>query len=95
MPSLEDFMELARKVAENHGLDAPEKFYNDLSDRSREAWPGGRIYLMPKNSQRDPARSLAISSAARRLPTGIVSDRLGISKDAVLYHLKKSKLRDA
>ena len=91
MPSLDDFLDLARKVAEHHGLEAPEQFYADLSDRSRESWPGERIYLMPKNSRRDPARGQAITSAIKRLPTGIVSERLGVSRQLISYYQKKSK----
>jgi len=94
MPSFNDLLDLARKVAEYHGLDVPEQFYADLSDRSRESWPGERIYLMPKNSRRDPARGEAITSAIKRLPTGIVSERLGVSRQLISYYQKKSKNPD-
>lgn len=89
MPSMDEFLELARKVAEHHGLEAPEQFYSDLSTQTRQAWPGERIYLIPLNSQKDPARGLAIKTVVRKLPTGIISDRMGISRQLVSYHTKK------
>lgn len=89
MPSFDDFLDLARKVAEYHGLEAPEQFYSDLSTRTRQAWPGERIYLVPLNSRKDSGRVKAITDAARRLPTGIVAARFGVTRQYVGQVLKK------
>jgi hypothetical protein len=89
MPSMDDFLNLARKVAESHGIDAPEQFYDDLSNRTRREWPGERIYLVPVTSREDQSRSKAIQKAARTLPPGIISERMGISRQLISYHLKK------
>lgn len=91
MPSLDDFMDELRKCAEYHGVEMPERLYEDAKVRARKRWPGERIYLVPPTSQKDPEKVKNIVEMAKRLGSGVVSARLGVSRQLVSYHLKKSK----
>lgn len=91
MPSLGEFVGMMRQCAEQHGVSLPEQYLSEIQDRARSTWPGERIYLIPKNGRRDPERSVKIVELSRHSPCAVISDRLGISRQLVAYHLKKNK----
>lgn len=45
----------------------------------RMRWGGERVYLPPIDSRKDPARAEHARELAKRLPTGIVAQRTGLS----------------
>jgi len=57
----------------------------------RREFGGERMHWPPPESRKDPQRAEAIRQAAARLPTGVVTQRLGVSRQVVSYHLKKCK----
>ena len=91
MATLREIIEFLGKVAveTNHSF---SKEFAAVAERAiQERYAAERIYVIPPNSKRDPKRGEAIAEAARKLPTGIVSKRLGVSRQLVAYHLKKGK----
>jgi DNA-binding transcriptional regulator LsrR (DeoR family) len=93
MPTLREFLDfIIEATAEQGGFTEQVAAVVELEARKR--FPSERIYITPASSRKDPSRREAIAAAARKLPTGIVSERLGISRQLVAYHLKKSKNPD-
>ena len=91
MATLREIMNFMLKVAQETDHSFSEEFAAIAEKAIRERYAGDRIYTPPLNSQRDPARREAIAQLARTLPTGIVSERLGVTRQVVAYHLKKKK----
>jgi hypothetical protein len=90
MPNLREFLEFARELAAQSGESFSDHLAIEIERQVRQRWPGERIYLMPGDSRKDPARAERIAAAARLLPTGVVSERFGISRKRV-YQLQKVK----
>lgn len=57
----------------------------------RRSFPGEKIYLQPLESQHNAERAAKIREAAKQLPTGVVCERFGVSRQLVHYHIKKGK----
>lgn len=92
MPTLRELMKFVREISSQEGLSFTDEFSVLIESQIRQKWPGERIYVMPNNSQRNPERAAAIVAAASRLPTGIVSERLGVSRQLISYHRKKGQI---
>jgi DNA-binding transcriptional regulator LsrR (DeoR family) len=91
MPTLRDLMSMICAHAEQaHGISLGEQCARDLERLIRQSFPAERVYIPPANSPHDPARTEAIRQAAARLPTGVVAQRFGISRQAV-YKLARKK----
>ena len=90
MPSLRDMLDLVCRLAEQqHGVSIGEQCARDLEVMIRKTWPSERVYIAPPDSRKDPARAAAIRQAAKRLPTGVVAERFGVSKSWVHRTSKK------
>lgn len=57
----------------------------------RRSFGGDKIYFPPPGSRKDPERADAIREAAKKLPTGVVTQRFGVSRQLISYHTKKGK----
>lgn len=90
MPSLRKLMDLMCRHADAHGVSLGEQFARDLERLIQQSFPAERVYIPPANSPHDPARTEAIRQAAARLPTSVVAQRFGISRQAV-YKLKLAR----
>lgn len=94
MASLKQIIDLIRVQQEQRGISVGEQCAREWEQMIRKSWPGERVYIAPCDSRKDPARAEAIRQAAARLPTGVVTQRLGVSRQLISYHLKKSKNAD-
>lgn len=68
-----------------------EQCARDLEMLIRQRMGGDRIYVMPPGSRKDPDRAEAMREAAKKLPTGVVTQRFGVSRQLLSYHTKKGK----
>ncbi len=92
MPTLRELMHAVCRHAEaRHGISIGEQCARELELMIRQSWPGERVYISPPDTRKDPDRAEKIREAAKRLPTGVVSARFGISRQLVHYHVKKGK----
>lgn len=86
------FLDIAARmfaVLEQNGVRLDPAVKADAVEVIRREYPGERAYIVPLMSRKDPARAEAIRQAAARLPTGVVSERLGVSRQLIHYHTKK------
>ena len=74
MPSLRELLDLAAEQ-----LDVEPERLAVFEREVRLRFGGTRVYVQPVDSRKDPARTERARELARRLPTGVVADRLGIS----------------
>ena len=74
MPNLRELLDL---VAEQ--LDVEPERLAVFEREVRLRFGGARVYVQPVDSRKDLARAERARELARRLPTGVVADRLGIS----------------
>jgi len=56
---------------------------------SRRSFGGDKIYFPPPGSRKDPGRAEAIREAAKKLPTGVVTQRFGVHRSYVYKVTKK------
>jgi hypothetical protein len=93
MASLRDELEIIMEWlnAKHPQASFGEQCARELELVIRQRLGGDRIYVTPPDSRKDPSRAEAIRSAASRLPTGVVSQRLGVSRQLIAYHVKKGK----
>lgn len=89
MPTLRELMKFVKEIASHEGMSFTDEFSVLIESQIRQKWPGERVYLIPHNSRKDPSRGAAIIAAASRLPTGIVSERFGVTRQYVGQVLKK------
>lgn len=89
MPTLREILAFCCRVAEQGGHSFSEDLANELERQLRRQYPAERVYIAPADSRKDPARAEAIRQAARRLPTGVVAARYGVSRQAVYKLTKK------
>jgi hypothetical protein len=85
MATVKDLQDLLAKS----GI-APETVTLIITE-ARSVFGGDKIYFPPPNSRKDPERADAIRKAAARLPTGVVCQRFGVSRQLVAHHIKKGK----
>ena len=90
MPTLREMLTIIVRHAERqHGVSIGDKCAQEWEQMIRKSWPGERIYIAPCDSRKDPARAEAIREAAKRLPTGVVSERFGVTRSYVYKVTKK------
>jgi DNA-binding transcriptional regulator LsrR (DeoR family) len=75
MPSLRDLLDLASAHLEIE----PERLAA-FERALRVQWGGERIYVIPVESPVDPSRAEHARELAKRLPTGVVAQRTGLSE---------------
>lgn len=85
MPSLREVLGF---IAEQTALE-PE-CVERLEMAIRRQWPGERVYCPPPDSRKDPRRTERAREMARRLPTGVVAERLGVSTSYARRLARKS-----
>jgi DNA-binding transcriptional regulator LsrR (DeoR family) len=78
------------RCAEASGVSIGEQCAREWEAEIRKAYPAERVHIPPPGSRKDPARAEAIRKAAARLPTRVVAERLGISRQHV-YRVVKRK----
>lgn len=91
MAILRDILSLICRCASEGGGRFDDDLMLQIEKQIRQEWGGERIYISPPGSRKDPARGEAIRKAAARLPTGVVCERLGVSRQTVSYHMKKRR----
>ena len=90
MPTLREMLTIIVRHAERqHGVSIGEQCAQEWEQMIRKSWPGERIYIAPCDSRKDPARADAIREAAKRLPTGVVAARFGVTARWVQKATKK------
>lgn len=90
MPTLREQLDLIIDWLQHNPRESyGQECARELELMIRKRWPAERVYIIPPQSRKDPARSEAIRQAAKRLPTGVVKERFGVSRQLVSYHAKK------
>lgn len=74
----------------------PQQSYGEQCARElelfiRQIMGGERVYVPPPGSRKDGERAEAIREAAKRLPTGMVCERFGVSRQYVQRLSKTQK----
>lgn len=97
MPSLREFLQFVLDVAA-HGSGPGEGGFTDdlareLERQVQSRFPGERVYIAPSGRRNDPERAARIADLARRLPTGVVAERVGVSRQYVHRLVKKVNSR--
>ena len=90
MPALRDLLELVCRSAETAGHRLPEPVVILIERRLREEWGSQRVYIPPLDSRKNGERTEAIRRAAARLPTGVVAERFGVSRQWVVRVVRRS-----
>lgn len=70
-----------------------DDFARELERQAQARFPGERIYIAPSGRRNDPDRAARIVDLARRLPTGVVAERSGVSRQYVHRLVKKVNSR--
>lgn len=97
MATLSDLIALILEMAAHAGQESPAEggFEADLARQIeaqvRGRYPGERIYVAPSGRRNDPERAARIADLARRLPTGVVAERAGVSRQYVHRVLARRK----
>lgn len=94
MPSLNDLLKFVCDCAAQSGHSFSEEVATELEKQIRMRYGSERIYVPPPGSRKDPARGDTIRTAAQTLPTGVVVQRYGVSRQLVHYHTRKRKNPD-
>ena len=89
MPTLREVMEFMCRVAEASGREFSVDFALELEKQIQGRFAEEKIYVPALTSRKDPSRAEAIREAAKRLPTGVVAQRFGVSRQLVAYHSSK------
>ena len=89
MPTLREILAFCCRVAEQGGHSFSEDLAGELERQLRRQYPAERVYIPPADSRKDPARAEAIRQAAKRLPTGVVTERFGVHRTTVYRAIKK------
>ena len=72
---------VAHSQAGEGGFD--EHLAREIERQVQGRFPGDRVYIAPSGRRNDPERPVRIADAARRLPTGVVAERFGVSRQYV------------
>lgn len=59
-----------------------EHLAREIERQLQTRYPGERVYIR-EGTRKDPGRPARIAELARRLPTGVVAERLGVSRQYV------------
>jgi hypothetical protein len=85
---LRHLLAVVREHAEAQGADFPDGCIERIEHVVRQTWPTERVYIPPVGSRKDPDRRAKIREMAKRLPTGVTAERLGVSKSWVYRAIK-------
>jgi|GEM_PF-4751121 len=88
---LHDLIEFMRQHAADHGQLIDPSTWAAIEQAVRRAHPGEKVYIPQADSRKDPARAEAIRKAAKTLPTSVVAERFGVSRQLVHYFVKGRK----
>ena len=91
MPTLKEMLKLICETSQAQGIPFGDQCAKAMEMEIRKAWPAERIYIPPADSRRDPARGDEIRRASVTLPTGVICERFGISRQLIAYHTKKRR----
>ena len=89
MATLREVMDFMLEVARQTDHGFSDELAAELEKQIQRRFAADRIYVPPANSRKDPARTEAIRTAARKLPTGVVAQRFGVSRQWVGQVMKK------
>ena len=89
MPSLVDLVDLVARECRAADQALPGELCDRLLVAIRREFAGTRVYIPPPGSRKDPARQRQIAEAAKRLPTGVAAEKLGVSASYVYRVSKK------
>lgn len=89
MATLREVLELVQEVARRRDAEINGALVEAIEREIRLRFAADRIYVPPPGSRKDPARTEAIREAARTLPTGVVSQRFGVSRQWVGQVVRK------
>lgn len=89
MPTLRELMAFLCDCAAQSGHSFSEDLAGELERQIRRQYPSERVYIPPADSRKDPSQAEAIRKAAARLPTGVVAQRFGVSRQYVNRIYKK------
>lgn len=89
MATLREVMSFIREVAVGRGVSIDGDLLVEIEREIQMRFSSDRIYVPPPNSRKDPARTEAIREAARRLPTKVVAERFGVTRQWVGQVIKR------
>lgn len=85
MPTLRDLHALL--LGSGLSPETVEKLFVEM----RRAFPGDKVYIPPLGTRKDTSRQDVIRRLAKTLPTGVICERLGLSRSYVHRVLKVRK----
>lgn len=91
MATLREVIEFVVEVARQRNRELPQDLLAEIEREIQMRFSADRIYVPPPNSRKDPARTEAIREAARKLPTRVVAERFGVSRQWVGQVVKGRK----
>lgn len=89
MATLNELMDLILQMAEARQRPVDADFFGEVKVAVRQRFGNDRIYVSPPGSRKDGERTEAIRAAAKKLPTGVVKERFGVSRQYVSRITKK------
>lgn len=87
MATLNDLIECMCRFAEANERELSKDFCTELKVHLQKAMPGEKVYIPAP----DTSKKTQIAEAAKRLPTGVVVERFGVSRQYVHKVIKRRK----
>lgn len=91
MPALRDLLDFIIYQAAERGHSFGEECAREIETAIRKQWAGERVYIPPADSRQSVGRTEAIRQAAARLPTRVVAERFGVSRQWVHQVIRRPK----
>jgi hypothetical protein len=91
MASLSELQVLMYRLAEANEQLSTKEFACLVITEARRNFGGDKTYWPPLDSGKNVERAEAIRKAAATLPTRVVCERFGVSRQLVSHHIKKGK----
>jgi len=91
VPSLRALLDAVGEVTASRGQQLSVEDLRTVERHVRALWPAERVYIPPVGSRKDPERRVKIRETAKKLPTGIAAERLGVSESWVHRVMKQPK----
>ena len=83
MATLREIMRFMCDCAAQSGHSFTDDVAMQLEQQLRSRYGGDRVYIPPAGSRQDPDRKEKIRAEIKRLPTGVVAARFGVSRQYV------------
>ena len=83
MATLREIMRFMCDCAADAGHSFTDDVALQLEQQLRHQYGGDRVYIPPAGSRQDPDRKEKIRAEIKRLPTGVVAARFGVSRQYV------------